>query len=203
MKYRFKQAETAAEFAQIEHLNHAVFAAELGQHATRPEMRLIDKFHEKNAYFIALNGEKIAGMIAVHFEPPFSVADKMADPARLDALGRIAEIRLLAIDPAHRKGPVLAGLLWSLIRLCRDHDTFVISGRLEEQKMYGNLGFVPLGPAVASGSALFVPMSASIPGLADYASKWDRKFRPDSSAAADSDSVDRHAAARSPEKPPR
>jgi hypothetical protein len=183
MKYRFKQAETEQEFTQIARLNHAVFAAELGQHETRAENAIVDKFHEKNTYLMALDGENLAGMIAMHFEPPFSVAEKLADASVLHCLGRIAEIRLLAVDPAFRKGVVVAGLFWFVIEYCRDRDTLVISGRVEEEKMYRNLGFHPLGPAVPSGSAMFVPMSAAIPECAKIAAPWDRKFRTDSSVA--------------------
>ena len=180
MKYRFKQAETEREFTEIARLNHSVFAAELGQHETRPDHALFDKFHQKNTYYIALDCETIAGMIAVHFEAPFSVAGKLADSGVLDSLGKIAEIRLLAIDPAYRKGAVLAGLFWLVFDRCRDRDAMVISGRQEELKMYRNIGFAPLGPAVASGGAMFVPMAASIP---EILKKWQRKFRLNSSFA--------------------
>ena len=183
MKYRFKRAETEQEFAQIANLNHAVFAAELGQYPTRPENALIDKFHQKNTYLVALDGDQLAGMVSVHFEAPFSVAGKMADPSVLDGLGKIAEIRLLAVDPAYRKSGILGGLLWSVFSYCREHDTLVVSGRQEEEKMYRNLGFVPLGPAVASGGAMFLPMAASIPEVAEHAAKWQRRFMRDLSAA--------------------
>ena len=183
MKYRFKRAETDQEFAEIARLNHAVFAAELGQHAPRPDNALVDKFHQKNTYLMALDGEHLAGMIAMHYEPPFSVAEKLADPSVLDRLGRIAEIRLLAVDPAFRKGVVVAGLFWFVIEYCRDRDTLVISGRVEEEKLYRNLGFHPMGPPVASGKAMFVPMSAAIPECAKIAAPWDRKFRQDSCVA--------------------
>jgi hypothetical protein len=173
MKYRFKRAETEQEFAQIARLNHAVFAAELAQHAELPQGMLVDKFHAKNTYFIALDQEHVAGMISVHVQPPFSVAEKLADPGVLDGLGRIVEIRLLAIDPAYRKGAILAGLFWWVFDYCRDRDTMVISGRQEEQKMYRRIGFAPLGPAVASGGAMFVPMAASIAALT---AKWQEKY---------------------------
>ena len=74
VRYRFKQAETADEFEQIFRLNHAIFAEELEQHPTQPGERLVDKFHDRNRYVIALAGDQIIGMIAVNGEPPFSVA---------------------------------------------------------------------------------------------------------------------------------
>lgn len=180
MKYRFKQAETDAEFAQIARLNHATFAEELGQYTPLPEGVLVDKFHSKNTYVIALADERVVGMIAIHFEPPYSVAEKLADPGILAPLGRISEIRLLAIEPEFRKGAVLAGLCWSVFDRSRDCDTMVISGREEELKMYRTIGFAPIGPAVPSGNAMFVPMAAAIP---DLLAKWQGKFRLNSSAA--------------------
>lgn len=183
MKYRFKQAETEREFAGIARLNHAVFAAELGQHAPGTAPALVDKFHAKNTYFIAFDQERLIGMISVHFDAPFSVGEKLADPSVLDRLGRIAEIRLLAIEPAHRKGGALQGLLFYAYHHSSDRDTLVVSARQEELKMYRNLGFVELGPAVASGSAMFIPMAIPIPELADHAAKWERRLMRGSSVA--------------------
>jgi len=56
----------------------------LEQHPTQPGERLVDKFHDKNRYVIALADDQIIGMIAVHDQPPFSVAAKLADPSVLD-----------------------------------------------------------------------------------------------------------------------
>ncbi|MEO8052635.1 MAG: GNAT family N-acyltransferase, partial [Acidobacteriota bacterium] len=111
LRYRFKQAETVAEFEQIFHLNHAVFAGELEQHPAQPGERLVDKFHDKNRYVIALAGDRVIGMISVHDQAPFSVAAKLADPSVLDEYGRLLEVRLLGVDPAHRNGVVMAGLM--------------------------------------------------------------------------------------------
>src|SRR5690349_22079638 len=46
--------------------------------------------------------------------------------------------------------------------------------RSEELKMYENIGFSPLGPAVASGGAMFVPMFAPI---SQVFTKWEKKFK--------------------------
>ena len=53
--YRFKKAETQAELDQVFRLNHDVFAGELGQYEEQSERRLIDKFHCKNLYVIAMD----------------------------------------------------------------------------------------------------------------------------------------------------
>src|SRR5689334_11372894 len=83
--YRFKRAESEDEFEQIFRLNHDVFAGELGQYSTRESARLVDKFHPKNQYIIALDGERVVGMVAWHSEPPFSVAEKLEDASVLDS----------------------------------------------------------------------------------------------------------------------
>jgi hypothetical protein len=94
LRYRFKKAETPEEFEQIFRLNYAVFAGELEQHPAQPGERLVDKFHDRNRYVIALAGDEVIGMIAVHNQPPFSVAAKLADPRVLDGYGRLLEVRL-------------------------------------------------------------------------------------------------------------
>ena len=199
MSYRFKQAGTEEEFDQIARLNHAVFAAELGQYGLRPDGALADKFHARNTYFIALHAREVVGMVAVNAAPPYSIAEKMTDPGVLDELGQITEVRLLAIKPEHRKGAVLRGLLWPVLQFSRRSDTLVISGRVEEQAMYRKLGFVPLGPAVASGGAMFIPMMAPIQAILRHArERWAAPTTRGSSAASDPASADRPAAARNP-----
>ena len=174
MKYRFKPAETPEEFEQIFRLNHDVFAEELGQYSAQPSARLVDKFHSKNQYVIALFEDAVVAMISVHFEPPYSVAQKLADPSVLEPLGNLAEIRLLAIVPAHRHGTLLRGLFVAVYDRSRACDTLVISGRVEKQAMYRSLGFRPLGPAVRSGAAEYIPMAVKVSALAARAAKWGR-----------------------------
>ena len=174
--YRFKRAESPEEFEQIFRLNHDVFAAELGQYSTDESARRIDKFHDKNQYAIALEGGRVVGMIAFHDQPPYSVAERLPDPAALDALGRIAEIRLLAIDPAHRTGMVIQGLMCTMYEMVRMFDAIAISGLVSEQPLYAELGFRPLGPAMRSGKAEFVPMAVRIADLEPRAGRWMRRF---------------------------
>lgn len=164
-RYIFKRADAGDEFEQIHRLNYRTFVEEIPQHAASRRGRLIDKFHAKNTYFVALLEGRVVGMLSVHDQPPFSVADRLADPSILDAPGRRPlEVRLLAVEPEHRTGPVLGGLLFSVLQHARDryHDVY-ISGVAKRVAMYERLGFRALGPAVASGSAAFVPMRVSFP----------------------------------------
>ncbi|HTM12494.1 MAG TPA: GNAT family N-acetyltransferase [Bryobacteraceae bacterium] len=176
LRYRFKKAETPEEFEQIFRLNYAVFAGELEQHPAQPGERLVDKFHDRNRYVIALAGDEVIGMIAVHNQPPFSVAAKLADPRVLDGYGRLLEVRLLAVDPAHRNGVVMAGLMLGVYEHAREFDAMVISGHVEKAGIYHELGFRDLGPPVASGQALFVPMAIRVADLAERQARWQRRL---------------------------
>jgi predicted N-acetyltransferase YhbS len=164
-RYRFKMADHDDELEQIHRLNHRTFAEELGQHAAHVDGRLVDKFHDKNSYFVALCGPRVVGMISIHDRPPFSVEDRLPDPFILYQPGSLpAEVRLLAVEPDHRTGPVFAGLVWSaLIHARRRYTAVYISGVAERVALYERLGFQPLGPAVTSGKAAFVPMSVQFP----------------------------------------
>jgi len=77
---------------------------------------------------------------------------------------RPLEVRLLAIEPDKRNSTVFFGLLWSLYEyaLCRGYTHLFISGLKERTVLYKRLGFEPLGPAVASGKAVFVPMVLTV-----------------------------------------
>ena len=180
VRYRFEKAETAGQFEQIFRLNHAVFAGELQQYPALESGRLVDKFHDKNLYLIALaagnDGNDVVGMIALHDQPPFSVADKLADPAVLDRYGRLIEVRLLAVEPAHRNGVVMAGLMLSVYEHSRAYDAIVISGHLEQSSVYRELGFRDLGPPVERGQARYVPMAVEVTELAERQARWQRRL---------------------------
>jgi predicted N-acetyltransferase YhbS len=164
-RYSFKRAETDDDFEQIHRLNYRTFVEELGQHPPTGGGRLVDKFHEKNVYFVALTAGQAVGMISAHDQAPFSIADRLVEPALLDRPGiKPLEVRLLAVEHEHRAGLVLAGLLWSMFEFANRRYTDVfISGVVERAGMYERLGFRALGPAVRCGMAEFIPMSLKLP----------------------------------------
>jgi predicted N-acetyltransferase YhbS len=176
LRYRFKRAETQDEFDQLFRLNHATFAGELEQYPTLESGRLVDKFHDKNLYVIALLENEVVGMISLHAEPPFSVAAKLADPTVLDTLGKVAEIRLLAVAPPHRNGVVMAGLMMSVYEHASAYDGVVISGHVDQCKLYRELGFKDLGPAVESGRASYIPMALRIADLKQRRERWRKRL---------------------------
>jgi len=176
-RYRFKKATTEEELAQIFRLNHSVFAGELGQYPTEPSGVLVDRFHEKNTYLVALHEEQVVGMIALHDQPPFSVAGRLTHPhAALAGLGRLMEVRMLAVEPAHRNGRVMAGLMLQLYELARAYDTIVISGHADRVSIYHELGFQDLGPAVKSGAASYIPMAVRLADLVERQARWKARL---------------------------
>src|SRR5262249_21718330 len=111
-RYFFKHAETADEIEQVHRLNYRTFVGEVQQYPENGVGRLVDKFHHKNTYFVAIRDGRVIGMISVHGEPPFSVAGRLPDPSILQRPGcRPIEVRLLAVDPHERNSPVAYGLM--------------------------------------------------------------------------------------------
>jgi aspartate aminotransferase-like enzyme len=164
-RYVFKCADAKDEFEQIHRLNYQTFVGEIPQHADNGAGFLVDKFHTKNAYFIVLKDERLIAMVGVHDQPPFSVADRLSDPAILTRDGvRPLEVRLLAVEPDERGSNVFFGLIYTLYSytLRNGYTHLFISGIQERQELYERLGFAPLGPAVPSGQASFVPMVLTI-----------------------------------------
>ncbi|MFN0136750.1 MAG: aminotransferase class V-fold PLP-dependent enzyme [Phycisphaerae bacterium] len=161
----FKKASCPTEIAQVHHLNYKTFVREIGQHADPGVPQLIDKFHDKNLYLIAMHDEQLVGMLAVHDQPPFSVASRMPDPSWIEQnCPAPLEVRLLAVEPQYRKGLVLRGLLWSLYRLASaaGYTHLIASGVEQQLKLYRRIGFSELGPQQAAGTASFAPLAMSL-----------------------------------------
>jgi aspartate aminotransferase-like enzyme/N-acyl-L-homoserine lactone synthetase len=163
--YVFKRAETRQEFEQIHRLNYRTFVHEIPQHSDPGNGQLVDKFHDKNAYFIVVREDRLVGMVSSHDQPPFSVADRLTDPEILVRPGtRPLEIRLLALEPDTRNSTVFFGLMWSLYEYARSngYTHLYISGLQEREMLYKRLGFEVIGDPVPSGKALFIPMVLTI-----------------------------------------
>jgi predicted N-acetyltransferase YhbS len=165
VSYQFKFAASDAEFEGVRRLNHEVFAAEVGQHETQPNGLLVDRFESKSLYIVAIHEERVVGMVALHDQPPYSIEKRLSSAALLDELaGPLLEVRLLAIEPQHRRGMVIAGLMGRVIlhALEAGYPTLLISGISERVELYRRLGFRALGPAVPDGKASFVPMALQV-----------------------------------------
>ena len=178
-KLIFKTAETAEEFDQIHRLNYRTFAEEVQQYVPDGTGVLVDRFHDKNIYLIAVENGRVLGMVAANDQPPFSVVKRLTDSASLDALGGpLLEIRLLAVEPDSRHRMILGCLLWELYRYAsnRGYSHAVISGITSNLEMYRRIGFQALGPAVGSGDASFVPMALSLQNPPEDLARRTRAF---------------------------
>ena len=166
--YTVRVATEPDEFEQIHALNYRTFVDEVPQHSPNPERRLVDRFHDENTYVICKVGEVVVGMVCVRDQRPFSVDEKIGPfeehlPPDVPAPTRPCEIRLLAIEPGHRRGRVIFGLLSRLLRLGleRGYDFALMSGRPANMALYRALGFRPFGPITGSPDAPFQPMYAT------------------------------------------
>jgi aspartate aminotransferase-like enzyme len=161
----FKFASEDWEFEQIHRLNYKTFVEEIPQHKAAPTQRLVDKFHAENTYLICLSERKLAGMLAVRGNRPFSLDQKLENlDSHLPAGRTICEIRLLVIEKKFRGAQVLQGILALLWQhgIEKGYDLAIISGTTRQFKLYQHLGFIPFGPLVGTGEAQFQPMYVTL-----------------------------------------
>ncbi|TWT24627.1 aminotransferase class V-fold PLP-dependent enzyme [Planomicrobium sp. CPCC 101110] len=159
--YWCKIARTEAEFKAIAKLNYDTFVEEIPQHEKNKEGIRVDPFHKQNTYIIVLSRTELVGMIALRAERPFSLDLKIGEvEGHLPDIGKVCEIRLLAVRKAHRNGRVFFLLARALSDFCCEegYDSAVISGTTRELKLYAQLGFRPFAEPVGKGDAVFVPM---------------------------------------------
>jgi hypothetical protein len=159
--YTYKVADRPEEFEQIHALNYRSFVEEIPQHEPCPERRRVDPFHEENTYLICLDGERLAGMVAVRGQRPFSLDQKLADlEAHCPPERPMCEVRLWTIEPEYREVVVMMGMRNQLWDYCRSegYALALISGTTRQQRLYCHLGFVPFGPEVGEPEARFQPM---------------------------------------------
>ncbi|MBV9761427.1 MAG: aminotransferase class V-fold PLP-dependent enzyme [Acidobacteriaceae bacterium] len=175
-KLLFKEAQNADELEQIHALNHRVFAEEIAQHRPLPSGLLIDRFHSRNRYFVALRDGVVIGMISAHAGPEFSIARRLPDAALIAGFARPLEVRLLAIAAQERSRTVLAGLLWQVYQFAVSNgfSHLLISALEARESMYRKIGFHPLGPAVPDGCASFIPM---VMGIKEHLIAGQRRIR--------------------------
>ena len=159
--YTIKSPENDTEVCGMWRLNHAVFAEEYPQHPTSADGCLVDKFHDKNIYRIAWNGQDVLGMISAHWRPPFSAVAKFGETVeRLLIDGKTAEIRLLALQKDLRGTSVAVRLAVSLMTELQSlgMELLVISGISVQVRFYRHVGFEIVGEPVSENGIVFYPM---------------------------------------------
>jgi len=172
---QFKIATEEWEFEQIHELNYRTFVEEIPQHQPAEQPRLVDKFHEENTYLICLAGRRVVGMLAARGQRPFSLDQKLPDlDSYLPSGRRPCEVRLLAVEKEYRNSQVFRGiisLMWQF-GTERGYNMAIISGTTRQQKLYRHLGFVPFGPMVGKGEAMFQPMYLTLEGFEKKAEEF-------------------------------
>ena len=169
---RFHVAREARELEQVHALHYQAFVEEIPQHAPNADGRHVDRFHDENVYFVAVDGETVIGSIALRARRPFSLDQKLPDlDAYLPPQRRFCEVRLLNIRREHRAGRVLPGLLSALFdyAMHERYDCALISATTRQLKLYAHLGFVPFGPLVGSEEAPFQPMYLTLEAFRERA----------------------------------
>lgn len=177
-RFRVKIADQEREFDLIHRLNYRTFVEEIPQHAKNETGRLVDKFHDQNIYIICMDGEKLAGSIAVRENRPFSLDSKVPHlDVYLSGYQHICEIRLLMVDRAYRTGNVFYYLAEELARYCfkMKYDCAIMSGTTRQRKLYQHIGFTPFYHLVGTGDALFQPMYITPEKLAQGIGRLFRK----------------------------
>jgi hypothetical protein len=157
----FKVASENWEFEQIHSLNYQTFVEEIPQHQKNEQCRLVDKFHQQNAYVIGLRGRDLLGMIALRDTRPLSLDEKLDNlEDYLPPFESILEYRLLAVRKERRHTAIFTGIMKKAFDMAfdRPYDIAVISGTTRQARLYKNLGFKPFGPLVGKTGALYQPM---------------------------------------------
>lgn len=161
LNYIFKIADNEKEFDHIHRLNYKTFVEEIPQHEENENGSLVDKFNERNTYIVALHGEKLAGMISVCHDRPFSLDSKIPNLNSYLPKGvNICEIRLLAIEKEYRSGLIFYGIAKRLVEYCKEnnYNYAIISGTTRQLKLYTHIGFAPFYHLVGKEGAYYQPM---------------------------------------------
>ncbi len=162
---------TSDDHEAIHRLNYRTFVEEIPQHAPNDERRLVDRFHGENCYAVYEVDGVVVGMVAGRTTRPFSLDTKLGGVDQFLPAGcRPAEIRLLAVDRAHRSTRACTALVAFITRhlLAQGFDTGVISGTTRQLALYRHLGFREFGPLVGQEGAWYQPMQISIAEVAGW-----------------------------------
>lgn len=163
-----KEADKQEEFDQIFKLNYKTFVEEIPQHNKRTDLKLVDKFHDKNKYVIALKNNRLIGMVCYNTERPFSLEQKGVNiDDFVSSVNGIAEIRLLSIEKVYRNTSVTYKVLRYLITILKSKGISfgLISATTTQLSFYHKIGFKSFGGLTGKSGAYFQPMYISLNSL--------------------------------------
>ncbi len=161
----------------IYRMRHAVYAAELGQHALTAEERLSDPLDDYNEYVVAAENGEIAGFVSL--TPPgrdrYSVDKYFSrDEIPFPFDDGLWEVRLLTVPPRSRGRALAFLLMYAAFRLAesRGGTRVVAIGRRELLGFYRKAGLRPLGPRAQSGQVVYELMTATMARLRTSAARF-------------------------------
>lgn len=181
IRHEYRVAAEDWEIEEVHRLNYRTFVEEIPQHPPNPARRLVDRFHAENTYGICVAEGRVVGMLAWRARRPFSLDLKLPDLDRhLPPGRRPCEVRLLAVEPGHRRGRVFHGLMNLLAThfVREGHDLALITGVLRQQRLYRHLGFRPFGPVLGTGPASFQPMMLPLERFRELAGTAEGRWVP-------------------------
>lgn len=172
---------TATDMEAIHRLNYRTFVEEIPQHAPNAERRLVDRFHDENLYVVYEVAGEVVGMVCGRAQRPFSLDQKLGRPvdAWLPPHSRAVEIRLLAVDPAHRATRVFGRLLQTLTAHFAEQgfDLGVLSGTTRQLALYAHMGCVPFAHRIGTPGAEYQPMYLELETVAARTALWPEHNR--------------------------
>jgi hypothetical protein len=163
----YRIAKEPWEFEQIHQLNSRTFVEEIPPHPPNEARVLVDPLLSRSTPFVCVEGRELIGMVRVSGERPFSLDRKLpALDSYLPPARRPCEVRLLMVEPRHRRGRVFGELVVRAARWGRTqgYDLALISANTRQMRLCRHLGFVPFGPPIGSARAPYQGMYAT----------WDR-----------------------------
>ena len=160
-------AASAAERDRIHAVRHAVYAVELGQHATNEAGRLRDALDEYNVNLVVRVHGTMAGFISI--TPPGRGAFSIDKYFARDALSfklddDTFEVRLLTVLPEHRGREIALLLMHAALRWVEAHggSRIVAIGRREVLDLYLRVGLARTGDVTRAGNVTYDLLTATV-----------------------------------------
>jgi histidinol-phosphate/aromatic aminotransferase/cobyric acid decarboxylase-like protein/GNAT superfamily N-acetyltransferase len=157
----------AEDRAAIYEMRHAVYAEELGQHATNSQEMLSDLLDDFNEYVVARIDGEVAGFISI--TPPgrgkYSIDKYVArDEMPVVFDDGLYELRVLTVAKEHRNSRLAAALMYAGFRWAEERGAthYVAMGRTDVVSLYLKQGFNAVGREVTCGAVKFELLEAEV-----------------------------------------
>lgn len=173
---------SAVQREMVYRLRHDVYAAELGQYATRTDGRLPDTDELTSTYIIATDDDNLVGFVGITSpgSARYSV-DRYLDRAELPVVfdNLLYEVRALTVTPAVRGSHVAALLMYAAFRFIesRGGQQILCIGRREVLGMYLRMGLRRLGRSFTTGAVTYDLISGSTEDIGQRLEPFDSRLQ--------------------------